>query len=182
MKQIDITHYFAYGSNMSHARLQARVPSAKPICNAYLPGHALRFHKKGADGSAKCDVVATGCETDRVHGVVFEFHLPEKPMLDFYEGPKYQEALVELVSESQALLQAYLYVVADKQAYTDRHLKPYHWYKHHVVYGARQAGLPADYVANLLAVESVLDENHERTQQELSIYSVLEHHDLPFTV
>ena len=47
--------YFAYGSNLSSARMAARVPSARVVARAQLPGHALRFHKVGRDGSAKCD-------------------------------------------------------------------------------------------------------------------------------
>lgn len=47
--------YFAYGSNMSSARLRARVPSCRPIGIAFLPGHELRFHKRSKDGSGKCD-------------------------------------------------------------------------------------------------------------------------------
>ena len=52
--------YFAYGSNMSTARLRGRVPSCKPLGVATLPGHALRFHKRSADKSGKCNAFASG--------------------------------------------------------------------------------------------------------------------------
>ncbi|WP_372836144.1 SufD family Fe-S cluster assembly protein, partial [Pontibacterium sp.] len=45
-------YYFAYGSNMSLKRLQARVPSAMPLCSATLTRYQLRFHKSGKDLSA----------------------------------------------------------------------------------------------------------------------------------
>lgn len=182
MPLTDTTFYFAYGSNMSVERLQARIPSARPYCNAMLTGHELRFHKKGADGSAKCDVVATGNSHHEVHGVIFEFNLAEKPILDRCEGPRYKERMVELISEHNGVINAFLYYVADKSAHTDHNLKPFHWYKHHVVYGARQAGLPQHYIEALVAVDSVIDHNRERTERELSIYPVLNVHDLPFTV
>ena len=43
--------YFAYGSNMSIARLSERAPSAEVIGVARLRSHVLRFHKVGTDGS-----------------------------------------------------------------------------------------------------------------------------------
>ena len=50
--------YFAYGSNMSQRRLQARVPSATFLGIGILLGHALAFHKiSKKDGSGKCDIV-----------------------------------------------------------------------------------------------------------------------------
>ncbi len=55
--------YFSYGSNMSSRRLLSRVPSARFITSASLPGHALHFHKKGLDGSAKCDAYETKSHT-----------------------------------------------------------------------------------------------------------------------
>ncbi|TNF88372.1 MAG: gamma-glutamylcyclotransferase, partial [Gammaproteobacteria bacterium] len=44
---MDSLYYFAYGSNMSPARLQARVPSARPLGVYRLKGHRLSFHKRG---------------------------------------------------------------------------------------------------------------------------------------
>ena len=41
--------YFAYGSNMSFARLQARVPSARSLGCYALRQHDLRFHKSGLE-------------------------------------------------------------------------------------------------------------------------------------
>ena len=176
------TLYFAYGSNMALERLKARVPSARTYSKARLPGYELKFHKKGADGSAKCDVVVSDQPHHVVHGVLFEFALAEKPILDRFEGPRYESHTVELITDSGETIDAFLYVVADKISHTDSGLKPFHWYKHHVLYGARQAALPEDYIAAIEAIESQLDSDHERTRRELSIYPVLDFHDLPYTV
>lgn len=79
--------YFAYGSNMSLRRIQARTPSARVIDTAQLSGHEIRFHKKSwKDGSAKCDIFYTGKVQDVVFGVVFEINLVERPLLDEAEG------------------------------------------------------------------------------------------------
>ena len=37
-------NYFAYGSNMSLARLRARIPSAEKVGSFMLREHSLRFH------------------------------------------------------------------------------------------------------------------------------------------
>ncbi len=78
--------YFAYGSNMSTARIRRRVGSAAMVSRAYLPGYRLQFHKRGADGSAKCDIVHTRSRHDTVHGVLFQVHSDEMLTLDCYEG------------------------------------------------------------------------------------------------
>ena len=167
------TLYFAYGSNMALERLKARIPSARLYHNARLPGHELKFHKKGADGSAKCDVVVSDTAHHAVHGVLFEFDLNEKPILDMFEGPRYESHSVELMTDRDQVIEAFLYVVANKIAHTDQQLKPFHWYKHHVLYGARQAALPQDYIARIAAVEAQQDQDLERTRRELSIYPEL---------
>ena len=164
------TLYFAYGSNMALARLRARIPSARLYRNARLPGYELKFHKKGADGSAKCDVVRSENRSLLVHGVLFEFDIAEKPILDVFEGPRYESHRVELLTANDSVTEAFMYVVADKAAHTDHRLKPFHWYKHHVLHGAREARLPDDYIADIAAVESQPDHDEERTRRELSIY------------
>jgi len=43
-------YYFADGSNMLTRRIQARVPSAKPVPTAKPAGHTLRFPSKAVTG------------------------------------------------------------------------------------------------------------------------------------
>jgi hypothetical protein len=66
--------YFAYGSNMLLAWIGSRVPSAKRAGIGQMPGHALRFHKLGRDGSSKCNALASGSPEDGIHGVVYDRH------------------------------------------------------------------------------------------------------------
>jgi len=158
---------FSYGSNMSHRRLQARVPSARFLAVAELPAHRLRFHKSAGDGSAKCDAEETGHPDDRVIGVVYEIDDAEKPDLDRHEalGFGYDEKQVELKTGSDRV-QAWMYYATR----INNALKPFHWYKDHVLIGARENGLPAEYIAQIEAVESIDDPKPERHGRELSIY------------
>lgn len=49
-------------------------------------------------------------------------------------------------------------------------MKPFHWYKQHVLVGARENGLPADYIAKIEAVESIDDPRGRRHKREMAIY------------
>jgi gamma-glutamylcyclotransferase (GGCT)/AIG2-like uncharacterized protein YtfP len=158
---------FTYGSNMSRLRLQARVPSARFFAVATLPGHRLRFHKHARDGSAKCDAEETGSPQDQVIGVVYEIDDEEKPDLDRHEalGFGYEQKMVEL-DTGWGHARAWMYYAT----HLTRTLKPYHWYKQHVVIGARENALPEDYIAGIEATKSVTDPNEKRCRRELGIY------------
>ena len=158
--------YFAYGSNMSTRRLAARVPSTKAISVAALRGHRLKFRKLGKDGSAKCDVANTGDQTDVVYGVVFAILFSEKSILDRIEGlgNGYAEKDVVVVSETGNEFKAVTYYATN----IDVSLKPRDWYVEHVLHGAREHELPANYIKRIEAIESMPDpENHEN---EMAIY------------
>lgn len=159
--------YFAYGSNMSSKRLQARVPSATFYARAMLRGHQLRFHKHSqVDNSAKCDAFETGDPEHLTHGILFQFDADEQAQLDMCEGEGYKIAQVEVEMEDGTRVEAltYLAILIEPQ------LRPYPWYKRHVVEGAREHALPADYIAWIEAVETQEDPNPERSQRELMIH------------
>ena len=162
-------HYFAYGSNMSEERLRARVPSAKSIGVYRLDGYQLVFHKRGRDGSAKCDALHTGVE-DVMFGVVYSMLERERPELDRVEGlgRGYDSCWVDVAHEDGHRLQAYTYTALD----TGHGLAPFDWYHEHVVRGAVAAGLPAAYVERLQGVATVVDPDAARQRRELSIYEI----------
>lgn len=159
--------YFAYGSNMSLARLRQRVPSAAVIGVYSLAGHALRFHKSGQDGSAKCDAFYTGAD-DQLYGVLFDIDLNEKAALDRAEGlgVGYGEKVVQLQNENGDYVEAITYYALQ----IDDSLKPYRWYVNHVVMGAREARLPLDYLRIIEFVESVDDLDTARDIRERELY------------
>ena len=144
--------YFAYGSNMSTERVQARVPSARARGRGQLLRHALRWHKLGRDGSGKCDVVLADAESV-VWGVLFDVAWAEKPWLDEAEGlgVGYFEKEVRIVTDDGECLARTYYANPDR---INAALRPLGWYKDHVVRGAREHGLPADYVRALVRVET----------------------------
>lgn len=159
---------FAYGSNMSTARLRKRVPSARPLGTGQLKRHALRWHKCSCDGSGKCDAEATAEDSDVVWGVLFEIKRLEKPWLDKAEGLHYgyDEKEVEVVTD-RGVVKALMYYATD----IERSLRPYHWYKTFVVTGARQHGLPKPYVRNLEQVQSVRDPDANRAAKNAKLLS-----------
>lgn len=160
--------YFAYGSNMSSRRLKARIPSARVVGTGHLPGHRLAFHKfSHVDLSAKCDAHPSGDPEDRVYGVIYSIAAIEKPRLDSVEGVGngYEEKEV-LVQTEAGTVRAFTYAATR----IDPSLKPYLWYKEHVLRGAREHGLAPDYLGFLNAVQAIPDPDRERHFRELSIY------------
>lgn len=144
--------YFAYGSNMATSRLRQRAPSATPVAIGHLPGHVLRWHKLGRDGSGKCDACAAGVSPeDAVWGVLFDIDRAEKRQLDAAEGLGigYDERVVHVQTDAGKRC-AVTYQAKPERI--DPTLRPREWYKAYVLAGAREHGLPAAYVAQLAAM------------------------------
>jgi len=157
-------HYFAYGSNLHSGRMTARVPSARAVGMAPLPGHVLRFHKHSqVDGSGKCDAHYTGNPDDRVYGAIYAIDPGERPLLDAFEGPGY--GIVERqVRVDGGGLPIFLYC-ALPDAIADG-LQPYDWYHAYVINGAREHGLPEAYVRRLDAITAYPDPDTARADRE----------------
>lgn len=156
---------------MSTPRIRHRVGSATVVSTAQLYEHALRFHKKSADGSAKCDIEYTNKLNDIVHGVVFEILASEKHILDRYEGlgNGYDEKCVLVILPHGESVKASTYYAT----HIDASLCPYHWYREHVIRGAREHALPDEHIAAIEAIPSIPDPNRDKHIKELSIYSRL---------
>lgn len=149
--------YFAYGSNMATERVRSRAPSARPVGVARLPRHVLRWHKRGRDGSGKCDIsAADAADTDAVWGVLFDIECTDKPRLDAAEGlgVGYDARTVQVLAESGSC-EALTYQA--RRSHIDARLRPTPWYKRHVVIGAREHGLPAAYQRALAAIRTTED-------------------------
>ena len=161
-------HYFAYGSNMSIRRLAARVSGARPRGSAILEGHELRFHKRGNDGSGKCDIYATDREDARVFGALFTLPAGDKIILDRIEGlgAGYEEKVVPVIGTDGRRSQAVTYYATD---ITDA-LRPFCWYRHHVLAGALEFDLPQDYIRTIVTVPYTDDRDDARRAREMSIY------------
>lgn len=163
-------NYFAYGSNMSLARLRERAPSARRIATCLLGGHALRFHKAGRDGSGKCDAYATGDPGDAVMGALFAICAGHKPALDAAEGlgAGYEEKVVLLQDALGNRTEAVTYYATA----IDESLRPYYWYKNHVLIGARESALPPSYIARIDRVDTWRDPDPLREARQLAIHGL----------
>jgi gamma-glutamylcyclotransferase len=164
----DTLLYFAYGSNMSLPRLGARVASLRKLGVARLAGHRLCFHKVGRDGSAKCDVSASDDPQDRVLGVLFEIAAAERAALDRCEGlgQGYQIKTVTVTLAGGHQADAFTYYATR----IDAGLRPFRWYKAHVLHGALEHGLPEDYVQAIRLVSAMDDPDPARHQRETALY------------
>jgi len=162
--------YFSYGSNMSLSRLGKRIKNPTPIGTYSLPMYDLRFHKVSKkDGSGKCDAYFTGSGADIVWGRLYEIDELSKSELDKYEGvgAGYEEKIVKVYGFDGDIVEAITYVATN----INESLKPYTWYKTHVLHGARDAALPESYIQKVELIDSIFDSNKAREQDELSVYS-----------
>jgi gamma-glutamylcyclotransferase (GGCT)/AIG2-like uncharacterized protein YtfP len=159
--------YFAYGSNMAAERLASRVPAARKYANAELTGYGLRFHKVGADGSGKCDIVLSDSPDAVVYGVLFSVQDADLFTLDRIEGSGYRRVYVDVATVTGAILRAATYVATKTAA----GLRPYCWYREHVLRGAMSNGLPAACIASLEGIACDEDPDRARHARELAIYA-----------
>lgn len=133
---------------------------------AVLPGFDLRFHKRGRDGSGKCDAYRTGDPTDSLYGVVYSLNHSQRDMLDEFEGPGYLSLEVS-VRVPAGFVTAYAYVARDEHVASG--LPPFNWYKSIVVAGARTHALPAHYIEHLESVYAQSDPDSDREARHLAL-------------
>ena len=161
--------YFAYGSNMSSRRLQARVPAVAAAGTAALPGYRLAFVRGAVnDGSGKCNLCPTQREGARAQGVLWRLPEAAYVLLDEIEGVGYGYRRTEvLVEGAVGRLRAFTYVA---EACEPVHAcAPYDWYLAFVLAGAREHGLPWEYVTALSAQPVRTDRDPERAQRERAV-------------
>jgi len=166
---MDRVFYFAYGSNMSSPRFVSRAPSAQFEGIGFLYGHRLCFHKVGfRDGSGKCDAYKTDSSGEYVAGVLYTIDRKHTATLHALEGvgAGYEIKDAEITMPSGSTVTAFTYYATR----INPALKPFHWYKHHVLHGARQNSLPSEYIEQIQDVSSIDDPDHSRALKELSIY------------
>ena len=132
--------YFAYGSNMSSARLRERVPQARALGAAQIEGWRFAWNKLGRDGSGKANLVAEARAV--VWGVLYEIRPDDWSILDRFE-PGYTRMRHTLRGGG----------VRGAQLYVCEALGPdlalQHWYRDHLLEGAREHALPPEYLAKL---------------------------------
>jgi gamma-glutamylcyclotransferase len=161
--------YLAYGSNMLSAWLQSRVPCAANPRVVALPGRTVLYRKLShKDGSSKCDLALAPDSGIMAYGVVFDIDSSDQRALDAAEGRGYgyHRVTLEAVYEGQ-VLRPFVYL-ADESALVHG-LPPHDWYRDLVVAGAREHGLPTQYVASLADVPVTVDPSSARAAEARSL-------------
>ena len=79
-------------------------------------------------------------------------------------GDEEKKVIVEL--NGGKTIEAFSYYATN----IDPQLKPFHWYREHVVRGARENRLPEEYIQLIESIESIADPDDVRHEKELAIY------------
>lgn len=139
--------YFAYGSNLSRARLAERVASVRVVGPARLPGWRLTCDKLGRDGSGKANIVTA--VASEVWGAVYRIDPDDWRVLDRFEGG-YERLLVRVHPQAGVPSQDRFLEV---QTYASTRLTddpvPFDWYKRLLLEGASEHGLPGAWLERL---------------------------------
>ena len=171
--------YFAYGSNMSERRLRAknRAPSAQVVGTGILKDYCLTFRKLSKDGSGKCTVEC--CKSSNVYGVLFKINKDEEGCLDAAEGlcKGYTDITVDIEvtrtkdSKNYECGRTVCCVKTYQATNPSQNLKPYTWYRKHMLVGAIEQKLPPCYIDCFIRVDADEDCDKKRKARELTIYS-----------
>lgn len=154
--------YAAYGSNLHPLRLRERAASATLLGAANVAGWALRFHKRGRDGSAKCNIVPAGSS---IYVAVYAIAPHHRLALDRVEGVNagYEQSVLEVPAFGDC------FTYRASETHVDDALQPFCWYKELVLTGCETLGFPDDYVAAIRALAHVADEDQDRRAQNMSL-------------
>lgn len=145
---VEVHYYFAYGSNMNAARMQARVGDTRRMLAARLVGWRLYFDKASrVDGIAHANVRKEGGE--HVEGVLYELTHPAqiRDMDPFENHPDEYCRQVEWVDTADGPLAAWVYVALPEKTGSGR--LPAREYLGHLLAG--RAFLSSDYFERLSA-------------------------------
>ena len=143
--------YFAYGSNMEPRRFKRRCPRARVLGPARLPGYRLDFtrYSTGFRGGI-ADIVAD--PEAEVWGVLSRVEESDLASLDEYEGVPvgYRRERVTVLDESGQEHLAITYVANPTGRFA-----PSKAYIEIILAGAREHGLPPDYVRRLEQIRTI---------------------------
>lgn len=161
-------YYLAYGSNLHPMRLMERVPSATLVDVIELCSYRLSFHKRGKDGSGKCNLHQTESDSDLVFGAIYKISREHKSTLDSFEGKGcgYIDNQIFLQHQGKGY---YCFTYHAQESHIIDNLKPYHWYKELVVLGAKYLQFPDSYISKIKAVESVEDPHEARRKEHKTL-------------
>lgn len=140
--------YFAYGSNMTTARLRERAASATALGAARLDGFAWRCNKQSRDATAKANLERDA--DGETWGVLFEISAADFETLDRSEGG-YERIAVTLRLGESTTREAHTYISQNR---CEPDVVPADWYIDLILAGAREHALPEAWIRQLEAARS----------------------------
>jgi hypothetical protein len=145
--------------------MQWRVPSLEFRCVAELRAYRLVFNKTSTDRSGKANIVV-GTDEDKTLGIVFSVAKEdERRLRDCEAGYDPQSMTVYDVATGDTREVSVFIARATK---TQAGLRPYTWYRRHIVCGGRHWGLDAKYLLEIGSTQADEDLDPNRTACELS--------------
>ncbi len=136
--------YFAYGSNMNHTQMNERCPGSRFIGPAKLSSHKFVYdgYSKTRKG-AVANIINKNNSKDAVWGGLFKISKDNKNSLDCYEGyPRVYERMEVTVQDLNGkMFNALVYLRKGEKVGI-----PSENYHKTVLCGARDCGLPQDYI------------------------------------
>lgn len=138
--------YFAYGSNMNTKKFKEIIKLAEKMGIGKIEDRRLVFNKKSNDGSTKANLKYQ--KGNSVWGVIYRIDIDDLKKLDRKEGG-YSRKEFDIVTGRGVKISAYIYI-SDKII---ENKLPYNWYVNHIIKGAKENNLPADYIKSLEGVK-----------------------------
>lgn len=138
--------YFAYGHNMGAQAMERACPGHRFLGAAQLPDHRLAFTRRSLrTGTGVADILAAPGQS--VWGALYELDDEHLAAIDEKEGNgwAYERRSVR-VRAADGEFEAFAYAVIARDA---EHVQPSREYLQALLDGARERGLPEDYVATL---------------------------------
>lgn len=157
--------YFTYGPNLLRERLLAHCPDVVCVGRAALPDSRLTFDKASLDGSSKCAFESAAGEA--MWGVLWDLPEEQLPALNLAEGTDdgYKRCMVEVTPEGGGTIEVLAYRALKRWV----GVPPYDWYLALVIAGARQQGLPQDYIERLRATPYSADDDEFRAERREAV-------------
>jgi gamma-glutamylcyclotransferase len=140
--------YFAYGSNLLKEQMQKRTGEVREPQVCRLADYRFAFNKKKDDGPIRANIMKEpGAE---VWGVIYRCSRAAMARLDTNEGVAtghYHRQPVDVVRRDGTAIRATAYVANDECVCSES--QPTDEYLDTILRGARQHGLPLDYIKRL---------------------------------
>jgi len=162
-----LINYLAFGSNLTPARLFARVGVCPVVGVASVPGYRMAFRKRGNDDSGKCDLFKSTVN-DVAEGVVFALPEEKRAVLDRFEGVGNGYEVVEIDADIDGTIQRVVAYQA-QPPFIDDDLKPYRWYRDFVLEGGRRFGLSPAWIEQVESTAFMEDSNEDRAARNRRI-------------